>query len=251
MFEIEIAENGSLVEVPAPASSRDISRSERPLRLTDRSPEAQPWRHWLLVRPAAGPSAAAHWGLASHSAARSTDRTRGPAPAAAPTIAGRSKQELPMAFGDSIAIPFTNEQWSRLAKLYCLRTEARADLEGCVGFYRFSRDRAVAYRRAIGTSDDRKRWRRKILDLLKDLEETALAHPHVVDAVPWIADLKDFADELKRRKLPPGPNTQAARQLVELTAFFFEKHANLRATRSYKSNCRAFVNQPVDAVANC
>ena len=78
-----------------------------------------------------------------------------------------------------------------------------SDLEGCVGFYRFSRDRAVAYRRAIGTSDDRKRWRRKILDLLKDLEETALAHPHVVDAVAWIADLKDFADELKRRKLPP------------------------------------------------
>jgi hypothetical protein len=85
MFEIEIAENGrpASLRYPRSASSRDISRSERPLRLTDRSPEATAVEALLPGRPAAGPSAAAHWGLASHSAARSTDRTPGPAPAAA------------------------------------------------------------------------------------------------------------------------------------------------------------------------
>jgi hypothetical protein len=56
-----------------------------------------------------------------------------------------------MAFLESMAIPFTNEQWSRLAKLYRLPTKARADFEGCVGSYRFARDREAAYRRAIGT----------------------------------------------------------------------------------------------------
>ena len=89
-----------------------------------------------------------------------------------------------MPFMASMAIPFTDEQWSRLVKLSGLPAAARADFEGCVGFYRFARDREAAYRRVIGKSDDRKRWRRKTLELLKDLKETALAHPHVVDADP-------------------------------------------------------------------
>jgi hypothetical protein len=138
-------------------------------------------------------------------------------------------------FMASTAIAFTEEQWSRLVKLSGLPPEARADFEGCVGFYCFARDREAAYRRVIGTSDDRKRWRRKALDLLQDLEETALAHPHMMAAEPWIADLKDFAEGLQGRTLSTGPQTHAARKLVELAAFFFEKHTNQPATRSYKS----------------
>jgi hypothetical protein len=62
----------------------------------------------------------------------------------------------------TMAIGFTDEQWARLVKLCAvpLPPEARADFGGCVGFYGFARDRQRAYRRAIGTSDDRKRWRR-------------------------------------------------------------------------------------------
>jgi hypothetical protein len=142
-----------------------------------------------------------------------------------------------MPFMASLAIRFSDEQWSRLVKVSSLPPEARVDFQGCVGFYRFARDREAAYRRAIGTSHDRKRWRSKALDLLQDLEATALAHPHVVSAEPWIAGLKDFAEELMpgRRKLSTGPQTQAARKLVELAAFFFEKHTNQPVDRSYKS----------------
>jgi hypothetical protein len=149
-------------------------------------------------------------------------------------------------FISSMAIGLTDEQWAQLVKLsgLPLPPEARADFEGCVGFYCFARDRQPAYRRAIGTSDDRKRWRRKILDLLKDLEETALKHPH---AKPyWIADLKDFAEELTpgRRELPTGPQTQAAYKLVELAGFFYEKHTHEPVTRSYKkSRFGAFIKE--------
>jgi hypothetical protein len=145
-------------------------------------------------------------------------------------------------FMASMAIPFTDEQWVRLVKLFDLPPDARPDFEGCVGFYHFARDRQKAYRRAIGTSADRRRRRSKVLSLLKDIEAT-LAHPHVMAAEPWIADLKDFAQELGGWKLSTGPQTQAAGKLVELAAFFFEKHTNRPATRSYKSKFGAFVKE--------
>ena len=38
-----------------------------------------------------------------------------------------------------------------------------------------------------------------------------------------------------RRKLSTGPQTRAARKLIELAAFFFEKQTNESVDRSYKS----------------
>jgi hypothetical protein len=142
----------------------------------------------------------------------------------------------------NLAVPLADEKWAEIAAKTGMPSAARADIEGCIGWWRFAQERQLAASLAA------KQLPKSTSGMLKQLE-TLEAHPHVYCLQLDLPTLKRLAEPQKRGR-SPWSKTALEHQFVKLIAEVLAKHTGERITRSYKSRLPELVTEVCKLAAN-
>jgi len=154
------------------------------------------------------------------------------------------RTQHPASFCANLAVRFSDQQWSRIARLSGLPDQARKDLEGAFGLHQFARDRQANYRIALLTPKDRRKLRGGTLRLSKSMttmfaplmdRQLALQlDPSIEILLEKLAEFVRLLDGFKSP--PPRVKNHLDRQFVIVVAFFLEKYTGRRISRTYKGD---------------